>query len=641
MSGRASRPDTQADFSVRNCLEKKQSFLMIAGAGSGKTTSLIKALAYLRDHDGTVLKKNGQQVACITYTNVAVDEIWADVGKDALFHVSTIHSFLWEIAKPFQREIRAWVVQQIREKIAELEEKNTKSGTHSGTKEKNKRTIKQLNDALAVLDKVRSFKYETDRRYADGILGHADIIKMVPHLLVNNALLRKIVARKYPVVFVDESQDTDKTFIDALKMVDQDEGENFCLGFFGDRMQQIYALGIGPIAKKENWKEITKEENFRCSKAVLTLINQIRKDGDGLEQTDGLATLSTGGETVVGSARMFIMPVDQDRGKSIDQIRKWLASQENDPLWLEDSPEADVRVLVIVHRMAANRLGFPDIFHALHDKGPGSFKSGFMEGTLWVISPFVRTLVPIVKAVSQGNEYRVISLLREAKSSLLTHDRLIQETNPALHLSSIKIAVKELHDMISPKENPGTTIKKCLDLVSSNNLIPLDDRMVSTLSGDLTAEALSDDEDDGEGKGEGEKKLQAINAFLDCPVSQLWHYCSYLGKESPFSTQHGVKGAEFLRVLVVLDDEEGKHKQYSFDRLLGIAPLSGTDLKNKDEGKENSIDRTRRLFYVCCSRARKDLAVVLFTENIRTSRQKLVSTGIFNENDIFTADDLL
>lgn len=45
MTSRIGSPDTQADIDVRACLDSSppRSFVMVAGAGSGKTTSLIKA----------------------------------------------------------------------------------------------------------------------------------------------------------------------------------------------------------------------------------------------------------------------------------------------------------------------------------------------------------------------------------------------------------------------------------------------------------------------------------------------------------------------------------------------------------------------------------------------------------------------
>ncbi|MNP80709.1 hypothetical protein D3C76_1788810 [compost metagenome] len=46
------------------------------------------------------------------------------------------------------------------------------------------------------------------------------------------------------------------------------------------------------------------------------------------------------------------------------------------------------------------------------------------------------------------------------------------------------------------------------------------------------------------------------------------------------------------------------------------------------------MERTRRLFYVCCSRATQDLAVVMFVHDIEGAREKITATGIFQPDDI-------
>ncbi|MBF8273349.1 MAG: uvrD1 [Magnetococcales bacterium] len=636
MDSRASKPDTQADIEIRKCLESEQSFLVVAGAGSGKTTSLIKALEYLGKKYGAKLRKNGQRIACITYTNVAVNEIFDDVGRDDLFHVSTIHSFLWELAKPFQHEIRSWVKQHIEKKVTKAEEHNKKPRTRSATITKNNELIKHYNDIIIALTNIKSFQYAGSESYRDGVLGHADIIKMVPELLSDKELLRKIVAGKFPFIFVDESQDSDRDFILALNQIYQGKYSPFCLGFFGDPMQQIYATGIGSITKMDNWKSITKKENFRCSKEVLCVINNIRKDGDGIQQTDGIAASSSSGSGAMpGSARIFILPMDNNRSENIIQVRNWIANAENDPLWRDDTPKADLKILIIVHRMAADHLGFLDIFHAIHDQGSRNFKAGFNGGTLWLVKPFLQTLMPLVEAVSQNNQYRVIKLLREAKSDLLSQKILIQEPNPASYLSSIKSLVETLANMMPPNSgNNAITVKECLQQVYKSKLVPMESRMENIANGNLTAAIFDDDDDDDE-----ERNIAAIESFLKCPISQMWNYRRYLDGESPFSTQHGVKGAQFNRVLVVLDDENGEYNLYSYSKYFGLADPSKTDLKNKNENKETSIDRTRRLFYVCCSRAKKDLAVVLFAQDVETARQAVISTGIFSSSSIIAYMD--
>lgn len=132
-----------------------------------------------------------------------------------------------------------------------------------------------------------------------------------------------------------------------------------------------------------------------------------------------------------------------------------------------------------------------------------------------------------------------------------------------------------------------------------------------------------------------------MDRFLSCPVRQFLPYEVYVAEESPFRTQQGIKGAEFDRVLVVLDDEEGTHTQFSYEKYLGLKPPSDTDLKNLRDGKETTVDRTRRLFYVSCTRALKDLAVVLFTADPGTAAVSLRHVGIFNDTNILTEANLI
>src|ERR1019366_6186843 len=121
--------------------------------GSGKTTSLIKALGTIVNAHGDVLKLRRQRVACITYTEIAAGEIWADVGNNPLFHLPTIHSFLWTVVKSFQSDIRAWVKARIAEKIDDLEATARGFGprVQERTKEKNRRDIARYQEQGATI----------------------------------------------------------------------------------------------------------------------------------------------------------------------------------------------------------------------------------------------------------------------------------------------------------------------------------------------------------------------------------------------------------------------------------------------------------------------------------------------------------
>ena len=291
MTQRIDKPDTAADVELRGRLaaDGMRNFVMVAGAGSGKTTSLVKALDFIRQTQGRKLQDRQQRIACITYTEVATEEIWGDIGHDPLFHISTIHSFLWEVIRPFQHDIARWVARKIDRELDELAEARMSfsSRTRQTTRDKNAADVERYQRMQQKVKSVRSFRYLTGRSYEDGIVGHADVLPLVSELISQKVMLRRVFASRYPYVFVDESQDTDPMVVSALKAIAATVGDKFCLGFFGDPMQKIYMVGLGRIKLEEGWCEITKPENFRCPTSVLKVINRIRKKVDGLEQTRG------------------------------------------------------------------------------------------------------------------------------------------------------------------------------------------------------------------------------------------------------------------------------------------------------------------------------------------------------------------
>jgi DNA helicase II / ATP-dependent DNA helicase PcrA len=628
VTSRIGSPDTAADLDLRACLDQSptRSFIMVAGAGSGKTTSLVKALAHLECSKGAAMRRRGQQIACITFTKVAVGEIWGDVGNAPLFHVSTIHSFLWSIVHSFQEDLRDWVAGRIAEKIAESEEKIDKPRTHEPTRVRLRADIIRYNNQLAQLPHLPRFTYTTGSNYGQGKLGDDDILRVGPALIEQHALMRSIVAQRFPFIFVDESQDTNPDVVAALKRIAATPGASFCLGFFGDPMQKIYMAGAGAIGAEAGWTEISKPENFRCPASVLNVINRIRAEDDRLRliQVAGNRIGPDGPvPTPVGTAKLFIIQAGPDRTARINQVRQWMATANNDPLWQSDEEDGNVRMLVLVHRIAASRLGFPDLYASLHDNGAAALKDGLQEGTAWVLRPFILYILPLVLAAREGSDFDVMSTLRR-DCPLLEKER-IGGQDVATLLEQLQKDIDSLVEMFS--DGSLRTIKDVLDFVHEQELADLDPRFIPYLTG--TAANAPDEED---------SEYQSVLAFLFTPATQLWGYNRYIQSLSPFETQQGVKGAEFRRVLVVLDDEESDYNLFSYAKYWGIEPLSQGDRKNIAEGKDSVLDRTRRLFYVCCSRAVQDLAVVFFVPNVQLARQTVLAKALFAPEAIHIFD---
>lgn len=110
--------------------------------------------------------------------------------------------------------------------------------------------------------------------------------------------------------------------------------------------------------------------------------------------------------------------------------------------------------------------------------------------------------------------------------------------------------------------------------------------------------------------------------------SEVITLTNYINDKTPFSTKHGVKGAEFENVLVVC----GRGwNQYNWNQML---EWSNTAVPDE---KIDTFERNRNLFYVACSRPKKRLAI-LFT-------QQLSSLGIttlkkwFGTQNIHSFDD--
>lgn len=350
----------------------------------------------------------------------------------------------------------------------------------------------------------------------------------------------------------------------------------------------------------------------------------IRRDGDGLVQTRGQMTVEDGVEvSVQGTANIYIYPTGERREAHVAAVRAQTALTTNDPAWGVDAPQDTVKVLVIVHRMAARRLGFGDLYAALNDQAPDSFKNGFLDATAWPVRPFLAFVLPLVDAAKQGREFEVMQVLR-SQSPLLAKEGLAGG-EVAARLARLRLLTEELGGLLA--DGSAATNQQVLKLLHDSGIFALDPRIPPYLEG-APAAADADGAADDEGPA---KEIAAMERFLACPATQFWGYWQYVQEQSPFSTQQGIKGAEFPRVLVVLDDDEGTHTQFSYDKYFGLKPLSDRDLKNIAEGRETAVERTRRLFYVCCTRALKDLAVVWFTGDTAAAEARLRQLALFDD----------
>jgi len=130
------------------------------------------------------------------------------------------------------------------------------------------------------------------------------------------------------------------------------------------------------------------------------------------------------------------------------------------------------------------------------------------------------------------------------------------------------------------------------------------------------------------------KRRAILDRFLETHFSQIGPYAEYVSHVAQFDTHQGVKGLEFPRVMVIMDDAEARGFLFKYDKLFGVEEKSARDLENEAAGKDTSIDRSRRLFYVTCSRAEESLALVAYSSEPNKVRDRVVQAGWFAPEEI-------
>jgi len=520
---------------ITSCLDAKKNFLLSGGAGSGKTYTLIQTLHH-------VFKNNPKvHVACITYTNVAADEI-KERSPYSKLRVSTIHDFLWDEIKDYQKNLKAAVINLI-----SAEKTNKGSGlTYSGDLNINEQTFTYV-------------EYQNYRDLEHGIISHDDVLKIANYMFATYPLLSKILCDKYDYIFIDEYQDTQCAVIEIfLKHIRVAAKNKLCVGFFGDKMQSIYDSGVGNIQSyvaTGEVCEVIKEDNYRCAINVIGLLNRLRSD---IQQqpakmtAEGVIANKKGSATFVYSNNEF----DLQAFKTSKFATGW--NFEN---------YKETRVLFLTHRLSAIRLGFVELLSAYsnNDRLIGNEPDRLAQHLLKIGG--------ILFFYGKKDYANVISEL-QCKIKNVSDKRQISESLSRLY------------------ENLEISIEELIEAFDKERFVRKDDRFNEFL----------------------ENHADVYDRIKVLPASQVLAYFKYHNDFSPYSTQHGIKGAEFDNVLVIMDN--GKWNNYNFKYYFEKTP-----------GKETVIQRTERIFYVCCSRAMNNLVVYYPNPSTRVIAQAKILFG--------------
>ena len=283
--------------------------------------------------------------------------------------------------------------------------------------------------------------------------------------------------------------------------------------------------------------------------------------------------------------------------------------------WGNLLPSLDVWLNVNPQDMAASRFGFANLYSALDECK--LFGTALRKGEIPEISFLSNTVSPLIKAHKADNAFEV--------------SRLIHKSSPLLSKKSMSANIGAQQEMLEKAEQASVSLFALWD----NDANPLCIEVLKNINASGLYELTERTNDILDENYVGDDpKVIALKKALSVPFDEMERYATYVSDSSRFATHQGVKGLEFPRVMVILDDTESRGFLFSYEKLFGAKKQTATDLKNEKEGKDTSNRRTARLFYVACTRAMESLAVVAYSDNPELVKNTALNNGWFSEDEI-------
>ena len=610
---------------IMHLVSQGENFLLSGGAGSGKTYTLVQVIR------GMLSKYPTSSIACITFTNAAATEISRRVSNDNL-RVSTIHEFLWDCIGHFQNEIRKSLPVVINSDDYKIKMPDAVP----------------CPDDYFFSDEIESIKYKEYLKIKSGIISHNEVLELSHYMFSHYPKLCEIVKSRYPFILIDEYQDTSRLVVEIMLMalspsVKAPNALPCIVGFFGDAMQSIYDEGIGDINEFKtenngNVHEVKKVQNRRNPMRVIDLANKIRNDGLVQEPSnDEKAPNMVEGRIKEGKI-LFLFSDDEMK---YEDVRNYVSSRLN---WNFEDVE-NTKELNLTHNMIAGKVGFPTLMEIFNGDKILDYcynirkmidndkdiqieeDKTFGDAVSILADKYGKEAVqPSPKGV---NEYISIhpDLMKMALSTpyvkmvnmYVSQDQLIDERKqdddskgisskraPVIkHITKIVDIIKcyeqkrygdflRLTGLMNIKTNEQKvdiqnkmrelssfdkkSIKDIINKADELGILPIDDKLQSYI----------------------DRYSYVYQRLGDVEMHEFLRYYEYMDGHTPFSTQHRTKGLEYDNVLVLM---ESKWNKYNFGYLMGDVPA------RKSPSFDNVVNRTRKLFYVCCTRAKENLVV--------------------------------
>ena len=305
-------------------------FKVYAGPGAGKTYFLIQNIKDIIEKSPKLKDNSARKILCITYTNVAVDEIRQRLGDYLKYvEVRTIHSFLYDyVIKPYQYQLKCVINEVFNINISQntilrprtegfgLLTKLNKSDFIGVLEEKYKLFFaselskKKINECVLDISSINTYpfdekqiprikllkgmsvddliKIKTALWEDEGVLDFDEILYFSYILLNKFTFIAYDLQFRFPYVLMDEYQDTNPIQNKILNILCN---KKITIGVVGDIAQSIYGFINSTYREFKDFEPTVKEfktyvidGNRRSNKNIIHFLNYIRQADQTLKQ---------------------------------------------------------------------------------------------------------------------------------------------------------------------------------------------------------------------------------------------------------------------------------------------------------------------------------------------------------------------
>lgn len=657
--------------------DRFESTVFNSGAGSGKTYALVECLKYIVEKNRERLKHHNQKIACITYTNVAANNIKAQIGASDIVEITTIHDRIWHIISGQKSALLSLHIEKLNSGIEELDEQLSNKEDYKKYRELTKelqehffqlmyenKTIynkaynlkaKEFKDAMPdeirreyteIISNVSKFKGLVDKlfkrkRYSDCLekisrgekgyrevyydpmfnrdrldkmrISHDTLLEYGFTLIQKYPKMRQIVIDSYPYILIDEYQDTASIVVEIMNAVGQ---------YAKEIKHDIFIAYFGDSVQNIYDTGVgTKLKQLHPNLTTITKLYNRRSYTEIIDVANKVRNDEIGQKSIYldsegGSVKLY-------HGNH-DSVKKFV------DLWVEQwniHMENPLHCLFATNQMVADYSGFSNVYKAFKNAG-----------------------------VYQGIGYKQLN------TELLSHDtvRLGKVQSLLCRLMKLYTEVREkkqaLRDILPTDEYRNMSfsdLKKLIVLLQSLNGNTLDELLVDIFGKYITSsdntykfiiEKIFDiDEISYEGVlkyflhslydsyDEEVETKQIVGEILNLSVEEVLCWFHYVnrdeGREIYYHTFHSTKGLEYENVIMVLGKDFGLDK--------GLFELFfkeyGKDIE-QDLPKCEQYEKGRNILYVAVTRAIKNLRI-LYTDDVGDIRDNIEK--IFGRAEVF------